>query len=62
MFNPHWDLFVEYNYMDFGSKNVGFNSTSAVAPFDLASSIIGMNLSEQTILAGVDYRIGGTNF
>ena len=62
MFNPHWDLFVEYNYMGFGSKNVGFNSASAPAPFNSNPSTISMNLSEQTILAGVDYRIGGTNF
>ena len=61
MFDPHWDLFVEYNYMGFGSKNVGFNSSAAPSPFNTNTSVIGINLSEQTILAGVDYRIGGAN-
>lgn len=50
MFAPHWSTFLEYNYMDFGSKNINVTGTGAtIYPVALKGY-------EQTVLAGVNWR------
>lgn len=47
MFAPNWDVFVEYDYMGFGSKNI-IESTYGLS--------VGQNASK--VLVGIDYRLG----
>ena len=65
MFAPGWSVFGEYNYMDFGTKNVNFTSTGAGggafgAPGALADTNA-IRLTTQTALVGVNYKfnLGG---
>ena len=59
MFAPAWSLFGEYNYMNFGTKNVNFPSTGLVPGFGAAGALADTNaikLTAQTALVGVNYR------
>lgn len=59
MFTPGWSVFAEYNYMDFGTKNVNFPSTGIVPGFGAAGALADTNairLTVQTVLAGVNYK------
>ena len=56
MFAPKWSVFVEYNYIDFGQKTLAF----IAAPGNIgAPSLMQTNLTQQTALAGVNYRFYG---
>jgi len=59
MFAPGWSVFGEYNYMDFGTKNVNFPSTGLVAGFGAAGALADTNaikLTTQTVIVGVNYK------
>ena len=59
MFAPGWSVFGEYNYMDFGTKNVNFPSTGLVPGFGPAGALADTNairLKIQTGLVGVNYK------
>jgi outer membrane immunogenic protein len=59
MFAPGWSVFGEYNYMDFGTRNVNFPSTGIVGGFGPAGALADTNairLNIQTVLAGVNYK------
>jgi outer membrane immunogenic protein len=59
MFAPGWSVFGEYNYMDFGRKNIGFIGGPAAAPFFVAgapSDVISTRLTIQQALVGVNYK------
>jgi outer membrane immunogenic protein len=60
MFAPGWSVFGEYNYMDFGTKNVNFPSTGLVPGFGPAGALADTNairLKIQTALVGVNYKL-----
>ena len=52
-FLPNWSVFVEYNFMDFGSRNVTivYNNNLFINPFTYTEK---QNL--QTVLFGLNYR------
>jgi outer membrane immunogenic protein len=50
MFAPNWSMFAEYNYMDFGNKNVSF--FSGENDFDIKQTM-------HVVKAGINYRFGG---
>ena len=53
MFAPGWSVFGEYNYMDFGRKDIGFIAgPTTVGPPDIVST----RLTVQTALVGVNYK------
>jgi outer membrane immunogenic protein len=54
---PHWDFFVEYDHMDFGTKK----NTSITGVGIDAGSTFGIDFKQRIdkILVGVDYRFGG---
>jgi len=57
MFAPGWSVFGEYNYMDFGRRNISF--TSAVPPaLNIGSpgDIVRTRLEVQQALVGVNYK------
>ncbi|HYW64778.1 MAG TPA: outer membrane beta-barrel protein [Bradyrhizobium sp.] len=59
MFAPGWSVFGEYNYMDFGRKNVGFVAGPAAAPFFVPSApsdVVSTRLTVQQALVGVNYK------
>jgi outer membrane immunogenic protein len=56
MFNPNWDLWFEYDYLDLGRNNVNFTPAGAIFP---ANQTLGIGQMVQTLLVGVDYRFGG---
>jgi outer membrane immunogenic protein len=59
MFAPGWSVFGEYNYMDFGTKNVNFPSTGIVPGFGPAGALADTNavrLTTQTAIAGINYK------
>lgn len=59
MFAPGWSVFGEYNYMDFGTKNVNFPSTGMVPGFGAAGALADTNaikLTTQTAIVGVNYK------
>lgn len=60
MFAPGWSLFGEYNYMNFGTKNVNFTSTGLVPGFGPAGALADTNairLTTQTAIVGVNYKL-----
>ena len=65
MFSPGWSVFGEYNYMDFGTKNVNFASTGIVpVPFGAAGALAdtaAIRLKTQTLIVGVNYKINWGN-
>jgi outer membrane immunogenic protein len=64
MFVPGWSVFGEYNYMDFGTKNVNISSTGMVPGFGPAGALAdtaATKLRTQTLIVGVNYKfnLGG---
>jgi outer membrane immunogenic protein len=55
MFAPGWSVFGEYNYMDFGSKDIAF--VAGPGTFG-AADIVRTRLTIQTALVGVNYKFG----
>ena len=53
MFMPNWDLWLEYDHMGFGTKNVLFNGKGIAAPL-----FVGIDEKQRIdkVLVGVDYR------
>jgi outer membrane immunogenic protein len=65
MFAPGWSVFGEYNYLDFGTKNVNSTSSGAGgglfgAPGALADTNA-IRLAIQTAMVGVNYRFNWGN-
>jgi outer membrane immunogenic protein len=59
MFAPGWSVFGEYNYMDFGTKNVNFPSTGLLPGFGSAGALADTNavrLKAQEAVVGVNYK------
>jgi outer membrane immunogenic protein len=64
MFVPGWSVFGEYNYMDFGTKNVNILSTGMVPGFGAAGALAdtaATRLKTQTLIVGVNYKFGWGN-
>jgi len=64
MFAPGWSVFGEYNYMNFGTKNVNFPSTGVVPGFGAAGALAdtaAVRLTMQTALVGVNYKFNWGN-
>ena len=60
MFAPGWSVFGEYNYLDFGTKNVNFLSTGLVPGFGAAGALADTNairLKAQEVIFGVNYKL-----
>jgi len=53
MFAPGWSVFGEYNYMDFGTRNVAF---APVLGFPGTGDLISTKLTAQEALVGVNYK------
>jgi len=53
MFAPGWSVFGEYNYMDFGRRDIAF--TAAPGTFG-AADIVSTRLTVSQALAGVNYK------
>lgn len=53
MFMPNWNLWLEYDHMGFGTKNVMFNGEGIAAPL-----FVGLDVSQRIdkVLVGIDYR------
>jgi outer membrane immunogenic protein len=58
MFAPGWSVFGEYNYMDFGRKDIGFVSGVTGGGFvtGAPSEVISTRLTAQQALVGVNYK------
>ena len=59
MFAPGWSVFSEYNYTDFGTKNVNLYSTGLVAGFGAAGVVadtIAMRIRSQEVILGANYK------
>jgi outer membrane immunogenic protein len=59
MFARGWSVFSEYNYLDFGTKNVDLYSTIGLPGFGAAGSLsdtIAMRIRSQEIIAGINYK------
>jgi len=59
MFAPGWSVFGEYNYINFGTRNVNFLSTGLLPGFGAAGTVADFNaikLTTQTVNAGVNYK------
>lgn len=55
MFAPGWSVFGEYNYADFGRKNIGYIPGPLTAPGSVGD-LISTRLTTQTALVGVNYK------
>jgi outer membrane immunogenic protein len=53
MFAPGWSVFGEYNYMDFGRKDISFIAGPATVG---AADIVSTRLTVQQALVGVNYK------
>jgi outer membrane immunogenic protein len=58
MFAPGWSVFGEYNYMDFGRKDIGFTSAVTGGGFvaGAPSEVVSTRLTVQQVLVGVNYK------
>jgi outer membrane immunogenic protein len=54
-FGSNWSAKVEYNYLDFGTRGVGFVDTITGIPFT-----IDINQHLHTAKLGINYRLGGS--
>jgi outer membrane immunogenic protein len=54
MFAPGWSIFGEYNYMDFGTKDVAFVQGPATVGFP---DLVHTRLTMQQALFGVNYKL-----
>ena len=50
MLGPNWSVFLEYDYLDFGTANVGFPGTIPVNSFQIAQHV-------QTVMLGLNFRL-----
>jgi outer membrane immunogenic protein len=58
LLQPNWSLFIEYNYVDLGSKNLGFVYT-CVGTCDFANPYhYSQKQNLQAVLIGLNYRFG----
>jgi outer membrane immunogenic protein len=55
MFAPGWSVFGEYNFMDFGRKDVGY-IPGPLTPPGSVGDLMSTRLTTQTALVGVNYR------
>jgi outer membrane immunogenic protein len=55
MFAPGWSVFGEFNYMDFGNKDVLFRSGPLVVPTD-PNNLLRTKLEIEQFLVGVNYK------
>ena len=55
IFAPHWDLFVEYDHMGFGKKNINLSGLAGAFTVDVKQNV-------DKVLVGINYRfnLGGT--
>ena len=53
-FLTNWSIFLEANYMSFGTKNIGFNLVSGPGPAD----ILATKANAESLLFGLNYRFG----
>jgi outer membrane immunogenic protein len=53
MFAPHWSVFAEYNYMDFGRQDIAFTAGPGTIGLPSVNST---HLTMQTALVGVNYK------
>ena len=51
MFIPHWSLFVEYNYMGFGTRSSSFLGCGLAT-----CGIFSAKANVQDVLVGVNYK------
>jgi outer membrane immunogenic protein len=60
MFAPGWSVFSEYNYMDFGTRDVNLYATGLLVPaFGAAGALsdtIAMRIRSQEVIFGVNYK------
>ena len=58
MFAPNWSVFVEYDYLDFGTAHVFFGFPAGSIP---ANNTFQISQHIQAILAGINFRfsLGG---
>ena len=52
MFIPHWSVFLEYNYMGFGTRSSSF----AVCPVGTTCGIFSAKANVQDVLVGINYK------
>jgi len=55
MFAPGWSVFGEYNYMDFGGKDIGYIPGPLTRPGSVGD-LLSTRLTAQTALFGVNYK------
>ena len=57
-FLPNWSAFVEYNFIDFGTRNVTINYN---VPTDIVTNPYAYTFKQnlQTVLVGLNYRFAG---
>jgi outer membrane immunogenic protein len=55
LFSARWSVFVEYNYMNFGTQAVNFADAGAC----IAGCSAGLKRSSQNILVGLNFRLFG---
>lgn len=55
MFAPSWSVFSEYNFMDFGRKNISYIPGPLTAPGSVGD-LMSTRLTAQTALVGVNYK------
>ncbi len=53
MFAPHWNLWLEYDYMDFGTKNLDLSGVGSSSDEYFGASV---KQSVNKVLLGIDYR------
>jgi outer membrane immunogenic protein len=60
MFAPGWLVFSEYNYMDYGTRDVNLYATGLVVPGlgvpGALEDIIAMRIRSQEVIFGVNYK------
>jgi len=50
MLGPNWSVFLEYDYLDFGTANIGPLGTSPPNTFQIAQHV-------QTVMLGLNFRL-----
>jgi outer membrane immunogenic protein len=54
--SPNWSAKIEYNYMDFGDKDITFHT---VAPLPPLTTVFNIDQRMHVVKAGINYRFGG---
>ncbi|HEV7634219.1 MAG TPA: outer membrane beta-barrel protein, partial [Bradyrhizobium sp.] len=60
MFAPGWSVFGEYDYMDFGRRNIGYVVGPQTVPGGVGD-ILSTRLTARTALVGVNHRFDFTS-